>query len=191
MENENIEKQGVQQLNKKMKGASRETLYRVVVRNQLNSIGIADQKANIILGINTIIISIIITILGFESTLTSLSFVTELDLNISLSVLLLTAITSGIIAILVVRPVASLWSKESRSKLFFRNYNSCSMEAFKEEMEEMLLSSNKIYDNLNTDMYLFGKAVHRKYRLLRHAYHVFLIGISLTVFTFFLFYYFF
>lgn len=189
MENEPIIKQKYQEPVKKLKGAARETLYRVVIRNQLNSIGIADQKANIILGINTIIISIIITILGFESTLTSLKFVTELDLNVSLSVLLLTSIVSGIIAILVVRPVATLWSKESKSKLFFRNYKTYSMEAFKAEMDEMLQSSENIYDSLNTDMYLFGKAVHRKYRLLRHAYHAFLVGIILTVASFFVFYY--
>ena len=189
MENEPIIQQKYQEPVKKLKGAARETLYRVVIRNQLNSIGIADQKANIILGINTIIISIIITILGFESTLTSLKFVTELDLNVSLSVLLLTSIVSGIIAILVVRPVATLWSKESKSKLFFRNYKTYSMEAFKAEMDEMLQSSENIYDSLNTDMYLFGKAVHRKYRLLRHAYHAFLVGIILTVASFFVFYY--
>ena len=191
MENEIEEQELNQEPVKKFKGAARETLYRVVIRNQLNSIGIADQKANIILGINTIIISIIITILGFESTLTSLQFINELDLNVPLSILLLTSITSGIIAILVVRPLATLWRKESSSRLFFRNYNTCSLDVFKEEMEEMLVSNEKIYDSLNTDMYLFGKAVHRKYMLLRHAYHVFLVGILLTVSSFFLFYYFF
>ena len=191
MENETFEQQPDQKPVAKFKGAARETLYRVVIRNQLNSIGIADQKANIIIGINTIIISIIITILGFESTLSSLQFIAELDLNIPLSVLLVTCLISGIIAIYVVRPVAALWRKESQSKLFFRNYNSSDMDEFKKEMNEMLTKSASIYDSLNTDMYLFGKAVHRKYRLLRYAYHIFLIGMLLTVSTFFLFYYFF
>lgn len=51
------------------KGAARQTLYRVTIRNQLRSIAIADQKASILIGINTILISIIITILGVEYTL--------------------------------------------------------------------------------------------------------------------------
>ena len=37
----------------KIKGSARETLYRVTMQNQINSIGIADQKANIIIGITT------------------------------------------------------------------------------------------------------------------------------------------
>ena len=46
---------------KKPGGRARETLYRVTMQNQMQSISIADQKANIIIGINTILISIIMS----------------------------------------------------------------------------------------------------------------------------------
>lgn len=49
---------------KKRKERGRDTLYRITLRNQINLISIADQKANIIIGINAIIISLLIAILG-------------------------------------------------------------------------------------------------------------------------------
>lgn len=62
--------------------AARQTLYRVALRNHLRSISIADQKANILIGINTVLISLIIAILGVESTVPGLSFIREFDFNI-------------------------------------------------------------------------------------------------------------
>ena len=75
---------------KKAKTASRaaqSTLYRVTMQNQIRSISIVDQKANIIVGINTILISIIIAVLSMESNYGSFEFIAHLDLNLPLSIL--------------------------------------------------------------------------------------------------------
>ena len=168
-------------------GAARQTLYRVTVRNQLRSISIADQKANILIGINTILISIIITILGVESTLPGLRFVSELDLNIPLLVFLLACFGSGYIAVLAVRPAKKPWKSNAPDKLFFLNYDEMELDDFKGYINGILESGQKIYNSLNTDMYLFGKTIIRKYNYLRVAYTIFMVGLVGLVLSFFIF----
>jgi uncharacterized integral membrane protein len=167
------------------KGASRETLYRVTIQNQLRSIAIADQKANIIIGINTILISIIIAVIGLESNVVQLNFISNLNLSLPLSIMVLACFISGVIAVFVVRPAASLWTKETGSRLFFRDYQHCSLDDFLKDISTILESRSAIYESLNIDMYLYGQTVQRKFRLLRHAYIVFLIGLTLAVLSFF------
>ena len=169
------------------KGAARQTLYRITVRNQLRSISIADQKASILIGINTILISIIITILSVESTLPGLRFISELDLNIPLLVFLLACFGSGYIAVLAVRPAKKPWKNAAPDKIFFKNYDEMELDEFKVYINGILESGQKIYDSLNTDMYLFGRTIIRKYNYLRVAYTIFMFGLVGLVLTFFIF----
>jgi hypothetical protein len=165
-------------------GAARQTLYRVTVRNQLRSISIADQKANILIGINTVLISFIIAILGVESTVPGLSFINEFDLNIPLVIFLLACFGSGIIAVLAVRPNLKPWIKDVEGKVFFKNYEDVTLNQFQDYMGEIIESGPKIYSSLNTDMYLLGKTVFRKFYLLRLAYAIYMIGLSGLVISF-------
>jgi len=174
----------IQNLKKTTKGSSRETLFRVTIQNQLRSISIADQKANIIIGINTILISIFIAVIGLVSNVTQLSFISNLNLSLPLTIMVLTSFSSGILAFFVVRPASSLWTKNNASRLSFRDYQNCTLDDFKKDINQILESPNKIYDSLTIDLYLYGQTVQRKFRMLRHAYLVFLIGLSLAVFSF-------
>jgi hypothetical protein len=169
---------------KKKPGGARETLYRVTVRNQLRSISIADQKANILIGINTILISIIIAILGAESTLGQLQFIAELDLNIPLMVFLVACFGSAWLAILAVRPALFPWKQEAGNKLFFIDFRKIELEEFQSYVRDLLESGDKIYDSLNTDMYLFGRTINYKFRLLRLAYTIFMSGLGGMVVSF-------
>jgi uncharacterized integral membrane protein len=169
---------------KKAGRAARATLYRVTMQNQLRSIGIVDQKANIIVGINTILISIIIAVLSMESNYGAFQFLAQLDLNLPLSILLVCCFISGIMALFVVRPSPKLWSKETPSKLFFRDNRNTHIDLFHKRMDEIMESDESVYKTLNTDMYLFGQTVIRKYRLLGTAYLIFLLGFVTTVLSF-------
>jgi hypothetical protein len=174
--------------NKKGRGISpaRQTLYRVTVRNQLRSISIADQKANILIGINTVLISIIIAILGAESIMPGLSFIAEFDLNIPLVIFLLACFGSGIIAVLAVRPTLKPWKNKAKGKIFFMNYRDINLDHFQEYIGDIMESGTKIYSSLNTDMYLLGQAIFRKFYLLRLAYTIYMIGLSGLVISFLL-----
>lgn len=165
-------------------GAARQTLYRVTLRNQLRSISIADQKANILIGINTILISIIIAILGVESAVPGLAFIAELDLNIPLVIFLLACFGSGIIAVLAVQPAQKPWKSKAGGKVLFKNYGDIDLENFQEYMGGITVSGTRIYSSLNTDMYLLGQAIVRKFYLLRLAYNIYMIGLTGLVMSF-------
>lgn len=174
----------IQNLKKTTKGSSRETLFRVTIQNQLRSISIADQKANIIIGINTILISIFIAIIGLVSNVAQLNFISNLNLSLPLTIMVLTSFLSGILAFFVVRPASNLWNKKNASQLSFRDYKNNTLDDFIKDIFQILESSDKIYKSLTIDLYLYGQTVQRKFRMLRHAYLVFLIGLSLAVFSF-------
>ena len=48
-------------------GRGKETLFRVTFRNQINHIQIADNKANMIITINSLIITVLIGLSGYSS----------------------------------------------------------------------------------------------------------------------------
>lgn len=166
------------------KSGARETIYRVTLPNQLNAIVMADQKANIIIGINTIVISIIIATTGSETGMQRLQFITNLKLSVPFTLLFITSVLSGIVAIFVVRPVIKPWQQDARKKLFFRNYYDTTLENYLRDMEGVRDSAGLTYEHLDTDMYLMGQAVIRKLRLLRKGYHIFLTGLILTVLSY-------
>ena len=166
------------------KGGARETLFRVTIRNQLRSIGIADQKAKVIIGINSILISLFIAAIGLVSNVAELDFIKNMNLSFPFTVMIITCFISGAIAIFVVRPDASLWIQENPSKLSFRNYQGISLGDFLSDMDDILCSKDSIYKSLNIDLYLYGKCVQRKNQLLRQSYGVFLAGLTIAVLSF-------
>ena len=170
----------------KAKGNAKDTLYRITLQNQINSLAIVDQKANIIIGINTILISIIMATVGIETRFVEFSFTTNIMLSLPFSIMLFFCVTSGIVSILVVRPTRNLWFKENASKLFFRNYKNLSLDRFISDMKEMTKDNENIYNALDIDIYLNGITIQRKYRLVRYAYILFMSGLVLAVFAFFI-----
>jgi len=168
------------------KGSARETLYRTTLQNQMTSIAIVDQKANIIIGINTILISIIIALVGMETSFVQFDMYENIKISLPFSILLVFCVSSGIVSILVVRPTRSLWIKKNPSQLFFKNFKDSNLENFKKDMKKILKSNASIYEVLNTDIYLNGLTIQRKYRLVRYAYLLFMYGLLVAVFTFFM-----
>jgi len=165
-------------------GSSRETFYRVSIPNQLRSIAIADQKANILIGINTILMSIFMAVIGLVANVAQLNFISNLNLSLPFTIMVLTSLFSGGIAIFVVRPAASLWTRKNPSRVFFRDYQQCNLGDFIKDINTIINERNSIYESLTVDLFLFGQTVQRKFRRLRHAYIVFFIGVSLAVISF-------
>lgn len=66
------------------------------------------------------------------------------------------------------------------------SYGNKDLDFFKSEIKNIVKSDKIIYEALDVDIFLYGKTVQRKFRLLRWAYLVFMVGLSLTVFLFFI-----
>lgn len=168
-----------------------ETMYRATYRNHINLSSIADQKANMMISINTIIMSIIITVVGSGFTFSEQSFVDSIRYTIPICILLLGSLFSVIYAVLSARPNVTekdvdkekIRQKKS-SLLFFGNFSNMKLPDFIDNMQELMNSRELLYDNMTIDLYYLGLVLTRKYRLLRISYNVFMAGIILGVVAF-------
>lgn len=165
-------------------GKGIQTMLRLTSSNHLRLSEMADRKANILISVNSIIISVILSVLihrlGEESYL-----VVPTIIFVTVSVIVI------VISILATRPKISGGSfkmsdvKEKKTNLlFFGNFYKATYEQYNEAMSEMMLDTDYLYNSLIKDIYSLGVVLGRKYRLIRLAYNVFMLGIIVSVLAF-------
>lgn len=176
---------------KKKGGRETETLFRVTYRNQNNLIQIADNKANIVISINTMIISSIIAITGYGAVADKLDLY-KANIIIPVSLIILSCLTSAMFAIQAAKPKLITPSKnpnqkEKSSLLFFGVIASYTQQEYLQQMNELLKSRADIHEHMTIDIYNQGLILKRKYRLLNYAYRIFMLGFASSVIIFLLF----
>lgn len=183
--------------NKKAKRKSRklgrgiETMYRTMYRNHINLSSIADAKANLIIRVNTIILSIIITLGGTGYTFFEQGFFKYSRFTIPVMVFVAGSLAAVIFAILSARPKVTnkevtkkrLLGKES-SILFFGNFTALDKKDFVREMGLFRQNDDRVYDSMSIDVYYLGLVLDKKYKLVTYSYNVFMIGLTLSVVSF-------
>jgi hypothetical protein len=168
------------QLEKIATGRGKETLFRVASRNQIELIAIADNKANMIIGINTILISLIIAFLG--SNLKGPPFLEKTEFYIPFNALIFFCLLSAVFALLAAKPNIIRTRRENvYSRLFFQNLYKKTLPQYISEMHQILSSKVDTYNQMIIDMYNNGLVLRRKYNLLGISYLLFLIGIIVTI----------
>ncbi len=161
-----------------------QTMLRLTSENHLKLSDMADHKANILISVNAIIISVILGVL-----------LRKLDeepyLTFPTILFLLVAVTTIVISILATRPKISggtFTPEDIRLKktnlLFFGNFHKASYEQYNAAMREMMLDTDYLYGSLIKDIYYLAVVLGRKYKLIRLAYNIFMIGIIVSVLAF-------
>lgn len=161
-----------------------ETMFRVTSRNHIDLSSMADNKANILISVNSIIISILI---GF---LTS-----KLDSNPHLIFptffLIGVSVTTIVFSILATRPniTKGIFTQEDINKrkanlLFFGNFHSMTREEYKDGMFATMKDRDYLYSSMIDDIYFNGRVLGKKYKFLRVAYNIFMYGIIIAVLSF-------
>lgn len=170
-----------------------QTLFRVTMRNHLKLSDIADTKANILLSVNAIIISLAISNLIPDLTAPVDAGTTVM---IPTFILMIFSVASIIGAIMSTRPnvTSGEFTKEQVKNgdvnvLFFGNFHRMPYDQFEWAMHEILNNRTDVYESLMKDLYMLGIVLNRKYYLLRITYTVFMIGIILSVLSFIVTYY--
>ncbi|MCB7480644.1 Pycsar system effector family protein [Christiangramia sediminis] len=168
-----------------------QTLFRVTLRNHIKLSDIADTKANILLSVNAIIIS-----LALANLIPKLEAASNKHLLIPSLILVLFSVASIILSIMSTRPnvTSGEFTKEqvknrSVNLLFFGNFHKMPFKQFKWGMNELIKDKDYVYEMLMLDLHLLGKVLHRKYFLLRLTYTVFMTGIIISVIAFILAFY--
>ena len=166
-----------------------ETVFRLTARNQINLSSIADNKANIMLTINAVLVSVLVSTSAFS--------LDNWDLSIQVPglILVVSCLISLVFAILSVRPkiTSGSFSEEDVEKkkvnlLFFGNFYNVPYEKYEAALKNMMEDYDFLYGNLIKDQYYLGKVLSKKYRLLTIAYNFFMFGFIIAVLTFFVFF---
>lgn len=165
-------------------GRGVETMYRTTYRTHVNLSSIADNKANIMLSINAIIISIVVA-----------NLVPKIpgDYRLALPTLILLAacLIALVFAILSTRPKVTQGrasrediAQKRTNLLFFGNFYRMDLEDFHWGMMEMIKDSDFLYSSMTRDLYYLGVVLAKKYRYLRICYNVFMYGLIIAVAAF-------
>lgn len=158
-----------------------ETVFRNSSTNHLNLSVMADNKAFIMISVNSILISLGIgLIIG--------KFVLIPKLFIPTALLLFVNVFTIIYSVLATRPgiMKGTFTREDVVNrkvdlLFFGNFFKMPLNDFEFGMKEMMDDSDFLYDNLIRDIYAQGQILGRKFRLLRFSYNIFMYGTVTTV----------
>lgn len=174
-----------------------ETMFRTMYSVHMKLSDMADKKAGMMIQLNAVILSVIITYLGAKSShliTGDANFARNPILAVPMGVLLLTALGSVISAILSAQPdVTSFkWLKKNPAiatnrrvnLLFFGQFTKLSLQHFQEGMRELMRQKDTLYTNMVTDLYYLGEVLNRKYKLLRVSYSIFMVGLILTALSF-------
>ena len=163
-----------------------QSFFRTALRNHIKLSDIADTKANILLSVNAIIISLLLTNLFAKFDNPSNQF-----LIIPTIILMLSSITSMILSIIATRPniTSGEFTKEDvKNKevnlTFFGNFHKMKLEDFEWAINELLQDKDYVYKALTKDLYFLGKVLDRKYRILRVTYTIFMTGMIISVIAF-------
>jgi predicted metal-dependent HD superfamily phosphohydrolase len=163
-----------------------ETMFRVALRNHITLSDIADTKANILLSVNAIIIS-----LALSNLLPKLDNPSNAHLFVPTIIFVIFTVASIILSVLATRPnvTSGEFSKEDVANkkvnlLFFGNFHKMKLEDFEWGIQEMMKDKDYLYGSLTKDLYFLGLVLNRKYSLLRLTYTVFMFGIIISVISF-------
>ena len=161
-----------------------QTFFRTALRNHIKLSDIADTKANILLSVNAIIISVVLA-----------NLISKLDTNPYLTwptvIFTLFSVASMVMSIIATRPNVTSGEftkedvKDQKVNLsFFGNFHKMKLEDFEWAIQELVNDKDYIYKALTKDLYFLGKVLERKYKILRVTYTVFMIGIIVSLIAF-------
>ena len=163
-----------------------ETMFRVALKNHMTLSNIADTKANILLSVNAIIVS-----LALSNLLPKLDNPSNSYLIIPTLIFVVFTVASIILSILATRPnvTEGKFTKEDVANkkvnlLFFGNFHQMKLPDFEWGILEMMKDKEYLYGSLTKDLYFLGLVLNRKYKILRVTYTVFMIGIIVSVLAF-------
>ncbi len=161
-----------------------ETMFRVASTNHQRLSDMADSKANIMISVNSIIISVVLSLLVRRLE-------TAQHLIAPTLILLIGAVVAIIFSILATRPkipngyfTPEQLSNKTVNLLFFGNFYNMDYEHYYEGMKQVMDDSDFLYASLIRDIHSQGTVLGHKYKLLRISYTIFMFTLIISVLAF-------
>lgn len=168
-----------------MQKLSKQTIniIRTTQRNNIDLTQIADNKANVLLSLNAIMITFLLPMI-----LSNIETIIHGYFFIPLIVLAITCFTTIYISAVVLKPSRLDQYRASPSNdpdaqfspFFFGNFYKMEPDEFFDYMKESVANSDMVKAHLAQDMYYIGKRLGYKMDRIRLAFNIFLSGLFLT-----------
>lgn len=164
-----------------------QTMFRLTSANHLRLSSMSDSKSHIMISVNSIIISIVLSVLfgKFAASSTSREYI------IPACILLIVCLGSMTYSILATRPSVSggrFTEEDIRNKktnlLFFGNFYRMELEDYQRAMNQMMKDGEYLYNSMIKDIYFLGIVLAKKYKYLRISYTIFMWGLIIAVIAF-------
>ncbi|TWR26324.1 hypothetical protein FPZ43_14255 [Mucilaginibacter pallidiroseus] len=161
-----------------------DTMFRVACSYNERLISVADNKAHLLITVNSIMMSAIISLV--------LRKLPENNyLSLPTFILLVTSFLSTIFSILATRPPVPAgkftqpeMEKREVNLLYFGNYYKMEADEYLHSLHQVIASQGFLYDMLARNIYAQGKILGKKYDFLRKAYSIFLFGLTISILAF-------
>jgi predicted metal-dependent HD superfamily phosphohydrolase len=165
-------------------GRGVETMFRTTSTNHIRLSSMADSKANIMISVNSIIVSVILGVLFRRLE-------DYPNLIIPAILFLATGVITIIYSVLATRPNVNVGrftradiDNKKVNLLFFGNFHKMSLEEYTWGMTEMMKDNDYVYASMIQDIYHLGVVLGRKYKRLRISYNIFMFGLTISVLAF-------
>jgi hypothetical protein len=165
-----------QQLGDLENGPTREaaqTYFRTIFQNHITLVAMADQKAAIMISVNTLAIGALVTFTSYHNWAE-----TRPDVLLPAGFFTICGLVSLVYAALAARPSGKTQPEENLA--FFGFFSTLSRAEFAARMEQKLQDPNALYGMLVNDLHGLGQSLARKYALLRTAFTIFLAGLIIS-----------
>ena len=152
-----------------------QTLFRTLSRNHYNLLKMVDNKARIVLTVNSIITSLLLGVLFIAPK--QQGFRIELGTKILLICSMLSMVFS-LLSMLPHRYFGKTYKKSAyKVVLYAENFSVLSLEEFKSEFKRIMENGQTIYDEMISDLYFLGQTIALKQKILLLSVTIFLIGL--------------
>jgi len=167
-------------------GRGVETMYRTTYRTHTNLSAMADSKANLMLSVNAIVISILVS-----NLLPKLQDGANWKVIVPTVLLTATCLGSMVFATLATRPkitegkvTREAIKQRKANLLFFGNFYNMNLDDFQWGVNEMLTDPEFLYSSMSRDLYFLGIVLAKKYRYLSTCYNIFMYGLIISMAAF-------
>lgn len=161
-----------------------ETMFRTTAGTSQRLSSQADTKAHIMISVNAIIISVLLSIV-----------VRRIDefarFTIPVTMLLVINLVTIILSILATRPNISKGiidqndlKQNKINLLFFGNFLRMNFDEYRDSMLQVMNDRQILYVTMLRNLYEHGIVLGKKYRMLKAAYNVFMYGLVISVIAF-------
>jgi hypothetical protein len=153
-----------------------QTLFRTMSRNHYNLLRMVDNKAGIIITMNSIIISLAVGALyvGADVTRKGIESI-QIQFLIYFSI---ASMTVAVISMLPYRYMGRRFRASSyKGSLYAQNYSDLTLEEFKADFFHIIETGSHLYEEMINDLYFLGRFIAFKQKLVMASFIIFLCGL--------------